>query len=448
MRKIIFIAFLLFGIQLQAQQDLTLFQFSGIPQTNLVNPSTMINDKFVIGMPALSSVNTVYNNRLFALDDGFLTEDGTLLIDTELLLKSMDDKNFINTQVQDQWLLVGMRLKNHYFQFAISEKFAFDLAFPKTLFDFLLKGNAHYLGERVSIEGFAINATHYREVSLGYATEISDKWKVGGHLNLLFGLANIHTASSNIGIYTDAETFDITIDGNIEVNTSGINDIQGDAIDYLSDGSNFGIGIDLGATYYPTKDWEVSMSIIDLGAITWRNDLITYTNNAESFNLTGIDIKDYINGENLDGDSIINEITDSLGNVFSLDEIEKKYTTSLTPKWYGGGKYSINDKNRVYASMTLQFFDAGVRTGFSLGYEFDLNKILGLTANYSIYNNSFTNFGLGLRVRGGPVQFYIISDSMLASFSLFSYRSIHIRFGINFLFGKLENKTAVKNNLL
>ena len=95
----------------------------------------------------------------------------------------------------------------------------------------------------------------------------------------------------------------------------------------------------------------------------------------------------------------------------------------------------------------FQFYSTGTRSGFSLGYELDLNKFLGLTANYSIYNDSFSNFGIGLRVRGGPVQLYIISDNMIGSFDLFSVRSAHFRFGINILIDE-KNQPVVKNNLL
>lgn len=447
MKKHIFgLVFILVSIQLNAQQDLTLFQLSGIPQNNLVNPSQMIEDKFVIGLPLVSSISTIYNNRAFGLNEGFITDDGILQINLETIVNNIDENNFINAQAQDQWLLVGMRIKNQYFMLGISEKASVDFAYPKTFFDFLLRGNANYLGERVSVEDLALNATNYREFSLGYANRINDKWQIGGHLNLLFGLSNINTKSSTIGIYTDPETYDITIDGSIEVNTSGINDIQGDAVEYLITGNNFGLGIDLGATYMPTKDWEISMSLIDIGYIRWRNDLMTYTNNSKTFTLEGLDIKEYIDGGDLDTDSLITEITDSLKNEFSLEEVEKIYTTALTPKMYLGVKYSFTPKSRFYASTTFQFFGTGTRYGFSLGYELDLNKYIGFTANYSLFNNSYTNFGLGLRVRGGPIQLYIISDSMLAYFDLFNYKSAHIRFGINILFGELEPKPSVKNN--
>lgn len=431
-----------------SQQDLSLYQLSGIPQNNLVNPSQMPDDKVVVGFPAFSSIKTSYNNNAFSVNDGLNLEDGTLYIDPETLVNSLSDKTYINTQLQNQWLLVGYRFKNHYFKLGISEKASFDFAFPKTLFDFVLKGNAAYLGETVSIADLKLNISNYREVSLGYSTKLNDQWQVGGHVNLLFGLANINTQSSSLRIYTDPVNYDISVAGQLEVNTSGLNNISGNTFDYLKTGSNFGLGLDLGATFTPNEKWEITMSLLDLGYINWKNDLKTYTNNSTSFTISGLDIKDFINEGNLDGDSLITEITDSLENEFGFEEVEKKYTTYLSPKWYGGAKYSLNPKNRVYATTTLQFYPTNTRFGISLGYEFDLNKYLGFTANYSIFNNSFSNIGIGLRLRAGPVQVYALSDSMLSSFNLFDYRSIHFRFGINLLFGEVKPKAPVKNNLL
>jgi len=439
---------LLLSHTLFGQQDLTLFQFSGIPQNNLVNPAQMPDDKFVIGLPLLSSVNSVYNNRAFTFNEGLKNNDGTLIIDPELLVNSLDDYNFLHTRFHDQWFLLGYRVKNHYFKIGVSEKLNVDFSFPKALFDFVLRGNAHYLGERVSIDKLALNATHYRELSLGYANNISEHLQLGGHLNILFGLANINTESSNIGIYTDPETYDITVDGNIEINTSGIDAIQGETKDYLLNGKNMGIGIDLGAVYKPNDQWEFSMSLIDVGVIQWKSNLTTYTNNSKPFTLSGLDIKDFIGNDNLDGDSLINDITDSLATIFSLEEVEKKYSTTLTPKWYAGSKYSFNSKHHLYGTVMLQFYPEKIRSGLSIGYELNLNKNLGFTVNYSLFSSSLSNVGLGLRVKGGPVQLYIMSYSSLASFNYFNFKKIHYRFGINILIGEREGSGPRKTHLL
>jgi hypothetical protein len=431
-----------------AQQEFTLYQFSGIAQQNLVNPAQMPDTKWTIGFPGFSSIKTSYTNKAYAPNQGIYIQDGILYVDPEAFATNLSAKNYLNSQVQNQWFLVGFRLNKHYFKLSASEKAAVDFAFPNTLFDFVLKGNAYYLGETVSISKLKLNATNYREVSLGYAYQLNDKWQVGGHLNLLFGLANLSNQKSSLSIYTDPESYDISISGNIEINSSGLNDISGNTIDYLKTSNNFGLSLDLGVLFKPTEKWEISSSLMDLGYIRWKNDLKTLTNNNNSITIKGLDLTTLIDGGIFDGDSALIDIVDSLQNEFTLEEIAQKYTTALTPKWYGGAKFYINTKNRLYSTAMLQFYPTGVRFGMSFGYELDLNKYLGFTANYSLYANSYSNIGLGLRLQGGPIQVYIMTDSMLASFDLFNYRSVYFRFGLNVAFGEIKASKPVKNNLL
>jgi hypothetical protein len=203
-----------------------------------------------------------------------------------------------------------------------------------------------------------------------------------------------------------------------------------------------GFSVDLGAVYRLNDEWEISSSILDLGVIYWKHDVKSYVNNGKSFSLNGIDIKDYITGEDLDTDSIIEVITDSIADVFTLDEVNDNYSTPLTPKWYFGGKYKLTEQHRFYGTVNLQFFRAGIRSALSLGYEYKLDKYLSVTANYSIFSGSYANIGVGVQVRAGPVQFYVMSDNVLAAFNFFNYQTIHYRFGFNLLFGDLEPKTT------
>jgi hypothetical protein len=438
MDRLIIIFLLLTTCSISAQQDLTLYQLSGIPQMNMVNPAVFPESKIVVGIPVISSINVNYNNFSFSVDDGFLIDGNTLVVDFEHLVNELNNKNYIYNQEQDQWFMFGYVLGENYFEIAISDILLVDLTFPKSIFELALQGNAAFLDQKVSIEGLGLDATNYREISLGYARKLG-KWDVGIHANLLFGLANIYTRASNVGIYTDAETFDITIDGKLEVNTSGLDNID-DFGNYITRMVNNGFGVDLGAVYKPVKQWEFSMSILDLGFIKWTKDVKSYVNNENSVTLSGIDIKDYLEDGDLDSDSLIQVIKDSISDLFSFDEFNDPYTTPLTPKWYFGAKYKFTEKHRVYTTFNLQFFRAGLRPAFALGYEFKLQQNFGLTVSYSIISGSYANVGFGLQVKGGPVQIYLMSDNLLAAFNAFNYQAIHYRFGINLLFGKKKNR--------
>ena len=210
---------------------------------------------------------------------------------------------------------------------------------------------------------------------------------------------------------------------------------------------NMGFSADFGAVYSYNDKWEFSTSIIDLGVINWNKDVTSYVSSGKTFEFNGIDVLDYIDDNNLDTDSLIQEIKDSISDVFEFEEVYDDYNTALTPKWYIGAKYKYTDNHWFYATGNLQFFKNGIRPAISLGYEFRLEDKLSLTANYSIMSGSFANIGIGVQVRGGPFQFYIMSDNVLASLDILNYQTIHYRFGINFLFGEVEDYRTTRSYL-
>ena len=430
-----------------AQQDLTLFQLSGIPQTNMVSPGEIPEAKFVFGLPFLSSVNVNYNNFSFSNNQGINIENNTLVIDPYEFVNQLKTDNYIYDQAHYQALMFGYHFGKNYVQLSVSNKAFTDVTFPKSVLDFILQGNGAYLGQQVSIEGLGANGVDYNELSLGYARVINH-WSVGIHTNLLFGLANVYTRNSSLSIYTDPETYDVTIDGNIEINTSGLDNFD-EFGNFISNTRNFGFGIDVGATFYLNKNWKFSSSLLDMGTFFWKHNTKTYTNNGEPFIISGLDIKDFIsdNTNQIDTDSLLNTIRDSITNVFTLEEIEGNYKTPLTPKWYFGVKYILTEHHRFYGTVNLQFFRQKIRSAFSLGYEYRLQNYLSVTLNYSYFSGSYNNLGLGLQFTGGPFQIYLLSDNVLAGLNFYNYRTIHYRFGINFLFGRQKSPKSTQNRL-
>jgi len=62
-------------------------------------------------------------------------------------------------------------------------------------------------------------------------------------------------------------------------------------------------------------------------------------------------------------------------------------------------------------------------------------KWLGGTASVTVMNNQFTNIGLGLVIKGGPVQLFLASDNIWGFVWPQSARNFNFRWGINWRFG-------------
>jgi len=65
-----------------------------------------------------------------------------------------------------------------------------------------------------------------------------------------------------------------------------------------------------------------------------------------------------------------------------------------------------------------------------------LGDIFSLTGTYSAVNGTYDNLGLGLALRGGPLQFYMVNDNILALANPVRADFVNIRFGMNILVGR------------
>ena len=62
--------------------------------------------------------------------------------------------------------------------------------------------------------------------------------------------------------------------------------------------------------------------------------------------------------------------------------------------------------------------------------------MLSGSLSYSMYGNNYMNLGLGLSVRGGPVNIYFITDQApSAYFWPKEFSSLNFRLGLNLVFG-------------
>ena len=63
-----------------------------------------------------------------------------------------------------------------------------------------------------------------------------------------------------------------------------------------------------------------------------------------------------------------------------------------------------------------------------------------------MYAKSYSNLGFGLSLRGGPLQFYVLTDNILAPFNLGGTRTASVSLGLNLVFGKGSDKNASLSN--
>ncbi|HET6228388.1 MAG TPA: DUF5723 family protein, partial [Bacteroidia bacterium] len=246
-------------------------------------------------------------------------------------------------------------------------------------------------------------------------------------------------------IYTSSEDYAITAKANLEINTSGIvtdsTAPEFSATKYAFSRKNSGFGIDLGAAYKVTEKWSLSASVLDLGFINWKDNPTNYVSHDQNahFTYNGFELNQLINGDSSNTKDIGKTLGDSLSKIFKIDTLHKSYKTNLSSQIYLGANYSLTEKSTAGVILYGQVFDKKVHPGLAFSYNHQLAKWINASATYSMYNKSYTNLGLGVALKGGPVQFYIVTDNLLGMIFPQNTKSIQIHFGINLLFGKKES---------
>ena len=430
-KQLVVLAVLIFTQNnIQAQQNLTLYNMHNIPQSMYANPSMIPYSRVNVGLPLISSIYFNKSNSGYRMNDLIRKQGDSTVIDFGNLVSKLKDNNYFTTAFQVDLLSFGFKVKKNYFSFNATQKVDMRFRYPKSFFNFLWKGNGDpdLIGQEQKFN-FGLDASHYTEFGLGYVREIQeDKFSIGGRFKLLKGQENINTSKSDVSLYTDPNTFDLTATSDILINTSGLDSASlasiSDPVGYLLGRKNTGFGVDLGATYKVNDEFSFNASVIDLGFINWKENTHNFTskNPGASFTYRGIDLNQFIN-DTTTIDNAFDKIADSLNTSFAIDtSLHNSYKTKLSTQIYVGTNYHVNEKN--FASLTLygQLYDKKLHPGVSLAYNTQVGRWMSASISYSIYNRSYNNVGLGMSLNAGPLQWYIVTDNVLSMFIFNKYR--------------------------
>lgn len=421
----------------QAQYDLGLNSMRLVPQANLLNPSFIPDYQYHFGFPALSSTFGGFGTSGAKYNQIFSPNGDSISIDQESILANIKDGNNINSRSTNQWLSGGMKWKKFYFSAAISDIVEENAMYSKSLVSLAIDGNAEHIDETIDASPLSIKALQYREYALGAAYEYNDQWNFGVKAKFLFGKAGINSEKSDLSLKTTKDYYYLDVKTNVIVNTSlPANKKDTSEVtfgEYAFYGSNFGMGVDLGASYKLDDQWSFSASVLDLGYISYDRWLKTYSSETE-FTYKGIDINQFDGLSQEESDALIEDIKDSIVDLFDVQESVGKFKVPLTAKVYLGANYELSDIETVSALVRLEIFKGILRPSFTASYYRQLNENFGVTANYSIINRSYLNLGVGVVANFEPVQVYFVTDNLYGAIFPEQVRYANFHFGINFIF--------------
>jgi hypothetical protein len=219
---------------------------------------------------------------------------------------------------------------------------------------------------------------------------------------------------------------------------------------YFTNLSNPGLAVDLGFSTKVNEKYEFSMSMIDLGFISWRKDVSSFTFNQNGyFKFLGINLNTVTPTNNppttTDVKSLFVEVSDSLANAFLPVKSTNKFLTLLPVKLYAAGEYRINKELTFGGVARIRMFNNMLHTSFTASANAALSNILTMSASYSIMESTTDNLGLAAACRIGIVQIYAASDNVLSFYRPGTARNMNLRVGINLIFQDGSNQKGLYN---
>lgn len=434
-----------------AQRENTLYMLPSLAQATYVNPVALPQHKVSIGLP-IPSTYFHFTNTGFTYAD---LVDGNKL-DYNKIPDVLRKRNLISTKASIDLFSLRIKARNHYFSFNITEHAEFNMAYPKDLLAFPIKGNAAYEGETIDLSGLKINLSEYREYGIGYTRE-ERKWQLGGKVKFLFGHANVSTRKSDITIDVENETLNHYANTDMQVNYAGPVSLPSDLTDSTQEvgdfdneaeaifnRKNWGLAFDLGAGYNFNERLHLSAALLNLGFIRWTQNATNYSLKGDAA-FTGVDVlPSVIEGNTIDEDSITDEV---LKDVIS-EGTNNSYSTRLIYQVNLAARYKLLKTTHVYALYNVYQFRR-VRTGLTLGITHDIRRAFSIALTNTTAYRKLINIGIGFVVKPGPFQFYVVGDNFNVLLSSITPKSLNektfsLRIGMNLVFGRVKKEDKLQ----
>ncbi len=193
----------------------------------------------------------------------------------------------------------GFKAFGGYNTVELNSKTSVGMSLPYELFAFAKNiGNNTY-----NIGDINLRAQSYAELAFGHSRQIDDRLRVGAKVKLLFGIARGDVEFKDIKAdLASNDKWTISGDAKASMSLAGFS-YKSEEKDYNDDDKGtyetvndmdvdggglggFGLAFDLGGVYKINDDWTVNAAILDLGFISWKNNMQA-SNREKSFEFNG-----------------------------------------------------------------------------------------------------------------------------------------------------------------
>lgn len=444
-----------------SQNKQILYGFDKIPQTLLLNPGAETTYKYHVGIPFLSANSVNANISEITVADIF-RNDGVSFFGTDFntrlrnAIDRVDGDDYAYANAQVEILNAGYKINSRdYLSVGFYSEADVFVTMPKDVFTLIDEGNAAYLNRTFSLSQVNLKADILGVLHVGLKRKLTDRLTVGGRFKIYSGALSV-SSTRNSGTFTTREGTDgiykhTISDVDFEVYSSGLYD-ENNKVDITAGsvfgstflGGNFGLGLDLGYTFYWNEQLQFSASLLDVGFISYSRDTRNYDLEGD-YTFSGMNFR--YDGTNTD---YWGQLSEDFENRFPRGENRESYTVMRPIKVnaalsYGFGKsrniancHDISYKdfydNAVGGQLHTVFRPNGARFALTGFYERKFSKHLNTKFTYTIDDFSYTNFGVGVSANIWKVNIYGMVDNIFYLTDIADANRASFQLGLNLIF--------------
>ena len=409
----LFIALLAMVNSARAQQVNTMYFLENAPMRHTINPAFQPVSNFYLTFPAVGYTSLWVGNNALSLSD-LVFNDGQGNTITALhpnaegqLWNQLPDMLNLDADIHVNLFGFGWRIREKgYAHFNISEHITAGAGLPKSMFGPLFQQGINTW----DLSKINASATVYTDIALGYSHIINDHWTVGGKLKVLLG--HTHMSSNFDQIQFQSSKDQATLVGAGTVRQAGIlqaiaerKDIDISTISgvwsYLIP-MGYGGAIDLGVTYKPIKNLQISAAITDIGMIRWHSGSVSKLSIDTTFNGFGeYRYENYVYDGEFRSDSLLSDIAGNLEQYVGALHVQQesgKAFSQLLDAHLSIGVDANFWKNRIGLGVysRTSFHKNRIREEITLGAALRPVNWFHLATSYSLMNGKWSNAGAAI----------------------------------------------------
>ncbi|GGW23901.1 DUF5723 family protein [Arenibacter certesii] len=457
--------------QLSAQNKQLLYDFTDIPDALMVNPGMLTDFEWYVGLPIISGVSVQAGSNAITVHDLFAA-DGLDFNDKVMdrMIYKLDENDHLSSTNQITLFNGGFRGRN------LNDFYSFGIYSETDGIGYYFKDYAILAIEGDSIQSprsFNLNHLNTRAEMVnvfhfGINRKIDKKLTVGARAKIYSSVLNF-TSTENKGhfITTEGERNLVanTLDADLEVKTSGLNNIvdawendrsqlPGIVARRMFFGGDLGFGADFGFTYHLNKKTVITGSILDLGFVYNSTDVKNYTLKG-SATIEGIEAILPVAPSDADKD-YWQVLVDDINEMVPYSTNNDSYITFRPTKLYGSLRYNFGKpipsrrgydckdyvregrgydsyNNALGGQLYVVNRPKGPQAALTAFYLHRFGNAMAIKTTYTVDKFSYSNIGVGLNLQAGPVNLYLMADNLLAYNNLADSHYASFQFGLNII---------------